>query len=39
MEEVIVVCSSCESECKVIVVESDFTVTHCPICGEELEVD
>lgn len=39
MEEVVVICSSCESECKVVVLESDYKVSHCPICGEEIDVD
>lgn len=39
MEEYTIVCTECESECIVKVLESEFNVSFCPICGEELGTD
>lgn len=38
-EKITVICENCESELKIVVIESDFTVQFCPMCGEELDLE
>lgn len=38
-EKVNVICDNCESEMKITILESDYTVQFCPMCGEELDPD